>query len=302
MHANTQSRFSDPKGLGYAKDLGLPSPEKAAQCTVCHQPMAAVPKENFLGTWKPNVSVSCETCHGPAEKWLRSHARPDFTHAQRLALGMHPLDTSYQRANTCVACHGVVPDSIRKVGHPAPRFELARQLVKMPPHWDDFDATQAASAWLAGQAVMLRELCWQTEKGNDQKERIESLHWLLRETSLGAEHLPQDTAPGPLREAADKLAKAASASRWSEKKTRSLFEQVTQLGKDVRTAPPEKQFARASVIAPALEGIATGLATKPGVEAEGAVSALRIATRAATTFNAETFTAAVEKLSSVVLK
>jgi hypothetical protein len=303
VHGNTQGRFNDPKSIAFAKELGLGAPEKAAQCTVCHQPMAGVPKYKMHETLKtPNRGVSCESCHGPAEKWLRSHVRPDFTHAQRLALGMRPLDTTYQRANSCAGCHGVVPENIRKAGHPAPHLELARQLATLPPHWKDFDAKQAAGAWLTGQAVMLRELCWQSEKGFDQKERIEPLHWLLRETSLGDEYLPADSAPGPLRRAADKLAKAASASRWSEKRTRAFFDRLTQLAREVRAAPPAQQFARADMIGLALQGVATGIVSNPGKDVKDALAGVQGATRSATTFNVETFVSAVETLAAAIPK
>jgi Cytochrome c554 and c-prime len=303
VHGNTQGRFNDPKSLAYAKELGIGAPEKAVQCTVCHHPMAGVPKDMLHEALKsPNRGVSCETCHGPAEKWLRSHARPDFTHAQRLGLGMRALDTTYQRANACAGCHGVVPENIRKAGHPAPHLELARQLATLPPHWKDFDATQAAGAWLTGQAVMLRELCWQSEKGYDQKERIEPLHWLLRETVLGGEHLPADTAPAVLRPAADKLARAASASQWSAKRTRSLFDDLTRLGRELRGAPPAQQFARAEMVGLALQGVVGGIVTDPGKDLKDAISAVRVATGAATTFNVETFAAAVEKLAATLPK
>jgi hypothetical protein len=109
---------------------------------------------------------------------------------------------------------------------------------------------------------MLRELCWQTEKGFDQKERIEPLLWLLRETSLGAEHLPADIAVGPLRQAADKLAKAASSSRWTAQKTRTLFDHLAQLAKALRASPAPQQFGRADLLALAMQGVATGNRTK----------------------------------------
>jgi hypothetical protein len=124
----------------------------------------------------------------------------------------------------------------------------------------------------------------------------------LRETSLGAEHLPADVAAGPLRQAADKLAKAASASRWTAQKTRSLFDHLTQLAKDLRTSPAPQQFGRADLLALALQGVVTGIEPKQSPETKDAVSAMRTATRSAPTFNADTFVAAVEKLAATLPK
>ena len=46
--------------------------------------------------------VSCESCHGAADSWLRGHTRTDWTYAIRVGAGMHArhLRNFYVRANT----------------------------------------------------------------------------------------------------------------------------------------------------------------------------------------------------------
>ena len=71
-------------------------------------PLHEVP-ENLRGEdFKVSEGVSCESCHGAAENWLRSHTRTDYTRADRTTAGVRDLQNLYVRANTCVACHQVI--------------------------------------------------------------------------------------------------------------------------------------------------------------------------------------------------
>ena len=204
-HSRAYGTLISERSKRIAEALGVGEAAKSNQCTVCHSPMESAATAKIADALKnPNHGVSCEACHDPAENWIRFHTRKDITHTQRVAAGLRDLDTAYQQSNTCVGCHGNLPAGLAKAGHPTLRFELARQLVEMPAHWENFDAGQSAKAWLTSQAALLRELCWLSEKGNAQPERIAALQWVLRETASGAELLPADPAPAALRTAADK--------------------------------------------------------------------------------------------------
>ncbi len=154
------------------------------RCTTCHAPLHEVP-ENLRGEdFKVSEGVSCESCHGPAENWLRSHTRHDYTIADRTAAGMRDLQNLYVRANTCVACHQNVDADILKAGHPELIFELDGQSVAEPKHWSAEKNCNGAQAWLVGQAVALREMSWQIsrEKSLDEnlKNRWLALYWLVK--------------------------------------------------------------------------------------------------------------------------
>jgi hypothetical protein len=154
-----------------------------ARCASCHAPLHEVP-ENLRGeNFKVSEGVSCESCHGPAENWLRAHTRHDYTRTDRTAAGMRDLQNLYVRANTCVACHQNVDADILKAGHPELIFELDGQSVAEPKHWSAEKNGNGAQAWLVGQAVALREMSWQlaNEKSPTENEinRWAALVWLV---------------------------------------------------------------------------------------------------------------------------
>jgi hypothetical protein len=127
------------------------------RCTSCHAPLHEVPEDQRGENFKVSEGVSCESCHGPAEKWLRAHTRHDYTRADRTAAGMPDLQDIYVRANTCVACHQVVSEPLLKAGHPELIFELDGQSVAEPKHWTAEKNGNSAQVWFIGQAVALRE-------------------------------------------------------------------------------------------------------------------------------------------------
>jgi hypothetical protein len=166
-----------------ADALEVKDPTDNARCTVCHAPLHEVP-ENLRGEdFKISEGVSCESCHGASENWLRSHTRTDYTRADRTAAGMRDLQNLYVRANTCVACHQNVDADILKAGHPELIFELDGQSVAEPKHWSAEKNGDGAQAWLVGQAVALREMSWQlaNEKSPTQNQiyRWAALVWLV---------------------------------------------------------------------------------------------------------------------------
>ena len=301
-HSRAYGILISERSQRMAEALGIGEAAKSNHCTVCHSPMHSAAANRLAPSLKhANSGVSCEACHDPAEGWLRFHTRNDITHEQRVAAGMRDLETAYRRANSCVGCHGNLPVELRKAGHPTPRFELARQMSQLPPHWQDFEPSQSGAAWLASQAVLLRELCWLGEKGQPQIERIEALHWLLRKNPMATELLPSSIELGPLRSAADRLAKAASGSRWNAKKTRAEFERLAALAAEVRDAAPPVAFARAEVLGPALHAMVLGLSPKLIEKTKGTIGSLDLAVRAEAIFDAKRFAEVVAELASAVV-
>src|SRR6185503_15513470 len=56
-----------------AGELQIADPAREARCTSCHAPLAGVPAQLQAAPLKASEGVSCESCHGPAERWLRPH-------------------------------------------------------------------------------------------------------------------------------------------------------------------------------------------------------------------------------------
>lgn len=128
--------------------------------------------ENFL-----RDGVSCESCHGPAEKWLVEHYRPGWrekTSAEKAALGMRETRQLTARAKLCVQCHlGSLPAAegglgqdvyhdLYAAGHPPLIFEFGAYHSTALRHWQDakdkdprFGGTPdfEGRAWIVGQVV-----------------------------------------------------------------------------------------------------------------------------------------------------
>ncbi len=239
-----------------------------ARCTTCHAPLDDV-AENLRGeNFKASEGVSCESCHGPAENWLRSHTRKDYTRADRTAVGMRNLQNLYVRANTCVACHQVVSQSLLKAGHPELIFELDGQSVAEPKHWSAEKNGNGAQAWLVGQAVALRELSWQMTKDHPFNElsqrltetnllqRIGGISWVLQIAS--GEDLSPKTYPEHFerrQELADKFAQEKSKVMWTEQMTRECLTRLASSSGDFLkdSVPTPLQARRAERLVLALD-------------------------------------------------
>jgi len=160
-HGRPFATLTTARASRIADNLKIADPTKDARCTACHAPLQTVPPALLSAENKVTEGVSCENCHAPAENWLRSHTRTDWTTADRVQAGMRDLKNLYVRANTCVACHQSVDAEVRRAGHPELVFELDGQLASEPRHWSREKDKPGPQIWLVGQAVALREISWQ---------------------------------------------------------------------------------------------------------------------------------------------
>ena len=119
--------------------------------------------------------VTCEACHGRAEKWLSPHQFQESWRArspdERKQLGFYDLITPVHRAERCLKCHlGTAEEEVTHAmlaaGHPPLTFELVHDLKLVPVHWEEdaaayLDSNEGgwftARLWAVGQAVTLRE-------------------------------------------------------------------------------------------------------------------------------------------------
>src|SRR5213593_2024194 len=74
-HARASAVLSEPLSLQIARNLGIEQAHTSDRCLACHAPGAMVPHGP---RYNAVDGVDCESCHGPAEKWLEPHQRPDF--------------------------------------------------------------------------------------------------------------------------------------------------------------------------------------------------------------------------------
>jgi hypothetical protein len=162
-HAFAYSTLLSPASREIAARLGLMQGAHLSQeCLSCHSPLSQrqlAPHERFTA----HDGVSCEACHGPAEKWLDLHKwdawrakSPD----EKAADGFRNTDDLAARAKLCAECHvgsegRDVNHDLIAAGHPRMSFELSAYHANLQKHWSREDAepseTIDAKLWQVGQ-------------------------------------------------------------------------------------------------------------------------------------------------------
>ena len=257
-HAVAAGILGKGTSLRIAEALGIKGdPSLAAQCTVCHSPMQAVAPERMMKGVTADRGVSCESCHGAAEQWLRFHTRKDVTYPQILAVGLRDMNDLHGRANVCVACHLNLDEPLRKAGHPELFFEFDSQSLAEPPHYKDARPSLGPRSWLTGQAVALREMSWKLEAQRDEDlaARWKAMVWMLRKMESGRKELPDGGDFTATKNAADRLARAASRTVWTKNQVMALLKEYAaahaEFG-DEKIAKTDHR-RRAEVLMPAID-------------------------------------------------
>lgn len=304
-HSRADAVLSTARSARMAEALKIPDPKVSVRCTVCHSPMQTVPAErlSLLKNFEPEKGVSCESCHGAAEPWLRFHTRPDVQHAQRIAAGLRELTDLYARANACVACHLNLDPEIANVGrHPEMFFELDGQMSAQPPHYKDEGAWVGPRAWQTGQAVALREMSWKLAQQRDETSvaRWKALVWVLRKS--GTLDVDADAASfAAAQSTANRFAKASAQSIWTREKTLQLLRAYSAASAEFRDAKVsvEELRRRGEVLVMAMDRLWSALKREGGLKSENFDDGLRVAVdlaRAQAGFKKELFSAAIEQL------
>ncbi len=285
-HERPYATLTTARAERIAETLRIQHATESPRCTVCHAPMQTVPDNRWLSEGQTNIfssshqreitqGVSCENCHGPAENWIRSHTRGDYTHADRVHAGMRDLQNLYVRANTCVACHQNVDSDILAAGHPELIFELDGQAVTQPKHWRETTNFNGAQAWLVGQAVALREVYWKAIilKSSTEKDglNLRALSWLLSKvrTSIPFKLERMDGFGEPADEMARQAAGIFKQSLlfdplppiWPNEWTSKLLTTLSGCANDFRDSavPPPDQAYRAQRLVLGLDRLVTAL-------------------------------------------
>jgi hypothetical protein len=171
-HANAYSiLYGNPsqqivKRLYRLPDSVAPRPDTEALCLKCHGIDADAPERN--ARFAP-ADFGCESCHGPAEKWLSQHYLAGWREKsirQKAEFGMRSTKDLLVRADVCVACHVGGPDrevnhDLIAAGHPRLQFEMSSFLAILPKHWDGSEEKRRypdleVRTWAIGQAVSAR--------------------------------------------------------------------------------------------------------------------------------------------------
>ncbi len=154
----------EPKSLNIAKNLGLTDPpDESEKCLVCHT--TYVPAALWGKDFDFSDGVSCESCHGAAERWLGPHTQTDWNVDKAIQTGMSDTKNLFARAELCLNCHigdksKTVDHELIAAGHPdLNRFEFDTFLALMPPHWrkDEDNEWDGTKIWTVGQTTALKQ-------------------------------------------------------------------------------------------------------------------------------------------------
>lgn len=159
-HAKAYTTLTKKESADIAQKMKLAKAAASEKCLGCHA--LNLSKEQLVPRAKYDVAdgVSCDSCHGPAEKWLEGHdkgPKEGWPHEKSVSVGMYDTKEVLKRANLCVSCHLAIDAEMVAAGHPAMIFELDNFSQNQPPHWRDVKEWFGPLAWGTGQAVALRE-------------------------------------------------------------------------------------------------------------------------------------------------
>jgi len=167
-HAKAYNVLYNDKSKKIAKNLGLTEPAHQAKvCIDCHG--HNVPANLHGEKFSLQDNITCESCHGPAEKWLRSHVSDEASNAANVADGLYPLNDAEARATLCLSCHfgnkdKLVTHRLMGAGHPRMSFELDTFTEMAPKHFlvdQDYAKRkrvwEGVKVWAIGQAIAVNE-------------------------------------------------------------------------------------------------------------------------------------------------
>jgi len=163
-HSGAWLTLTEERGQAMGRHLGV-KPETDPLCLRCHAP-SPPPAGDSSGKHRVEDGVGCESCHGAASAWLKSHVEKDATHSRNVEQGMRDLASVSSRATLCVTCHVGNEDQpllhrLYGAGHPRASFELDTFTTLLPAHWTvDADYIQrkgsydSVDAWWRGQVAL----------------------------------------------------------------------------------------------------------------------------------------------------
>lgn len=180
-HARAYETLRNERSVAMAQKLGLPRPaHETPECLDCHAHY--VPSERRGREFMLTDGISCEACHGPAERWIKSHVEPNARRADNIARGLFPTRNPTARAQLCLSCHfgneqKIVTHRMMAAGHPRLSFEFDTFTHLQPAHYGGDRGAAAAAGladgmrnWAVGQALAadtLLALLVHPERGRD---------------------------------------------------------------------------------------------------------------------------------------
>jgi len=157
-----------PKAKEIAAAMKIPSAIKSERCLNCHSTLAVGPAGQDLKgkEYTAAEGVSCNSCHGPSQKYLEPHSKEGWIDTQRpqghaallTGIGLYDTLPVFARATRCTSCHLMIEPDLVAAGHPQPTFEMNHFSMIYPDrHWHDPAGLFPAQLWASGQLAEVRD-------------------------------------------------------------------------------------------------------------------------------------------------
>ena len=166
-HSRALAVLNGVRGRQIAATLGMGDPTGEPACLGCHATYA--PAAERGPRFQLSEGVGCESCHGPAGRWIATHYTTLGSHPANVAAGLVPLENPQARAGVCLDCHygsakgnQFVTHRMMAAGHPRIVFELDLFSALQQHHDEDADyaqrkgRTNSVRLWSVGQAEAVR--------------------------------------------------------------------------------------------------------------------------------------------------
>jgi hypothetical protein len=125
QHSKAYATLASEEAKAIAKKMGIEDPQKSDKCLKCHVTAYHASKDMLKPTYSAEEGVSCESCHGPGEKYKNLKIMKDRKLAMENGLII-------PEEKTCKSCHN--PDSpthkefkyeaaYKQIAHPVPKAE-----------------------------------------------------------------------------------------------------------------------------------------------------------------------------------
>ena len=162
-HAKAYRVLLEDKGKRIAQNLGLGDAASAPECLACHATFVSADVRGKR--FQLSDGVGCESCHGPASKWLGQHVTGEASREDNIKAGMYRTEEPVSRAALCLSCHLGNQDKFANhrlmgAGHPRLSFELDTYTLLQPAHYRvdaDYRARKQLAphvqVWAVGQAA-----------------------------------------------------------------------------------------------------------------------------------------------------
>lgn len=104
-HAKAYETLATAKAKEVGKAVGVDDPQQSEKCLKCHVTAYGVDKKELRPTFKMEMGVQCEACHGPGE----DHQKKRMAEAMKAGATPSPVAADEIRSGatleTCTQCH-----------------------------------------------------------------------------------------------------------------------------------------------------------------------------------------------------